>query len=168
LDNLPLNELHAIDNLFAPIGHIVLQWSYVDTNLELCINMIAEYYDDKNIINTQSRQQLTGKKTTLFKKCLNELTSLIPFKKEGLLITDKLDKISKKRNIIIHGTYNGSNPDGSYNFHRFVFIKKKNLYLLEKHQLTFPEIHRLGKTILDLSEEIALFCIRLHPNKEKP
>jgi hypothetical protein len=168
MDDIPPKEIEAIRKLFLPIGHIVIQWSFVDTNLELCLNIIAEYYDDKNIINIKSRQQLTGRKITLFKKCLNELTSLISFKKEGLLIMQNAENIGKKRNIIIHGTYNGSNPDGSYNFHRLVFIKKKNQYSLEKHQYTLSELNHLGKTIRGLAEDIAHLGFRLHPNKDKP
>jgi hypothetical protein len=44
-------EIDAINELSYPIGHIVLQWSYVDHNLDCCIKIISTDYDSMGLIN---------------------------------------------------------------------------------------------------------------------
>jgi len=160
-------QLEAVKKLFLPIGHIVLQWSYVDSNLELCLKIIQEYHDTKNIISNKSKSKLTGRKIDLIEECLKKLPSLIPFKKDGLVIMEKALNISKKRNIIIHGTYAGFNThDGTYNFNKLVYNKQKKQHFIEQYSYTLSKIADLGKTILELATDIAHLGLQFHPNKD--
>ena len=160
-------ELESINNLFAPVGHIVLQWSYVDLNLELCLNIISEDYDTINLIPTKSKYILTKRKIELFSQCLEQLPSLSSFRDEGLLIVKTAIQFNKVRNIIIHGTYAGVNNDRSYNFHRLVFNKQRG-YIIEEYPYTLAGLIHLGKMIRGLATDIGQFGLHLRPSKGAP
>lgn len=168
MDIIPSKEIEAVRELFLPIGHIVIQWAYVDSNLGLCLKIISDHYDTKNIINNKNISNLTKRKIDLFKECLEQLPSLAFLKKDGLILLKTALDISKIRNIIIHGTYGGLNSDGSYNFQRLVFKKKKKEYIIEKYPYTLSGLNHLGKMIRDLASDIGYFGIRLHSDKDIP
>lgn len=167
MDIFPPKQIKAVRKLFLPIGHIVLQWSYVDTNLELCLKIISDHYDTNGIINNKSKSQLTRRKILLLIKCLNELPSLINFKKDGLGLMENAINISNVRNVIIHGTYAGFNDDdGLYYFNKLVYDKQKREHFIEQYPYSLSGLAHLGKTIRDLATDMANFGLRLHPNED--
>jgi hypothetical protein len=48
--NLPTKEeLEEINELSCAIGHVVLQWGFVELNLNLCLGMIYSIYGGNKI-----------------------------------------------------------------------------------------------------------------------
>lgn len=154
-------EIKEINKLSSPIGHIVLQWSYVDHNLDCCINIISKDFDTMDLINVKSMSKFAGKKIELIKLCLEQLPSMAVFKKDGLSIMKNASIICTKRNDIIHSTYAGINPDGSYNFQRLIVVKKTHRFIIHKDIHTISTLLELRKKIEVLARDIGLFGLSL-------
>lgn len=162
-----LSEIKEINKLCYPVGAIVLQWSYVDLTLDSTIKIISKYYDTMDLVNIKSMSKLAGNKIKLIELCLNQLPSLTIFKKDGLNIMENASVICNKRNDIIHSTYDGINPNGSYNFKRLVVVKKTHRFIIYKDIYTIPTLIELQKKIQDLARDIGLFGSRLG-SKDEP
>lgn len=154
-------EIDAINKLCHPIGHIVLEWSYVDLNLDLTLKIISEDYDTLNMINNTSMSKFAGNKIKLVSLCLEKLPSLNIFKNDGLAIMKKAKDICNERNDIIHSTYAGLNNDGSFNFRKLVITKKTRRYIIDNNIYTITTLLELEKRIEGLATDIGRFGLGL-------
>jgi len=169
MDKSPTKEeIKLIKEMSGPIGVIVLQWSFVDRNLDLIVKIIAEDHDTKNFININTLSPFAGRKVKLMRKCFNQLPSLIVFKKNGLSLMKRTKSISKERNMLIHGTFAGLNSDGSINFQYLTRPKNELKYIIQNFTHTVPTLLDLEKRIRLLAEEMGLFGLSLRPSKNVP
>lgn len=156
------DELSIIKDICGFIGNIVLQWSYVDRNLDLTLKIISDNYDTNNIIiNNKNFSPFAGRKIRLLRICFEQLSSLIPFKIDGLSLMKMALDTSMERNDIIHSTFAGINSDRSINFQKLIITKKERKYSIRNFVHTIPTLLDLGKKIEVLARDIGLFGLRL-------
>ncbi len=166
MDKQPTKEeLSIIKEMSGPIGLIVLQWSYVERHMDYIFKIIAEDYDTKKFININTLSPFSGRKISLLHKCFNQLPSLGLFKKDGKSLMKRTKTISKKRNQLIHSTFDGINSDGSINFLSLTRPKGELKYIFNRFVYTVPTLLDLEKKIEVLARDIALFGLTLRPKK---
>jgi hypothetical protein len=166
MDKQPTKEeISVIKEMSGPIGLIVLQWSYVERNMDYILKIIAEDYDTKKFITIKTLSPFSGKKISLLRKCFNQLPSLGSFKKDGKSLMKRAETISKKRNQLIHSTFDGINPDGSINFLSLTRPKGELKYIFNRFVYTVPTLFDLDKKIEVLARDIGLFGLTLRPKK---
>ena len=155
-------EASLIREMSGPIGVIVLQWSYVDRNLDWCIFIISEDHDTDSIINVNTLTHNAGRKIRLLRTCFNQYQSLVKFKEDGKSLMKRTENISKERNKLIHSTFNGLNLlNRSMDFEYLTRPKDALKYNIESFTHTLPTLLDLEKRIRGLAADIGLFGLSL-------
>jgi len=126
---MPQN-FNKLTELCCAIGHVVVQWGFVEHNLNFCIAVIYSKYGGKDIVKNHKFPKFLKRQITFLRDCFNKLDLLLPFKDDGLSLINRIVIFSKKRDEIIHSTYAGEETD-SFIFKRFDFNTPKKLRLLQ-------------------------------------
>jgi hypothetical protein len=156
--------LSEIDQLCCAIGHVVVQWGFVEHNLTLCQAWIYSNYGGKKILKEPKMEKFSRKQIKFMCKCFNKLDSLAHFKDEGLALLDRVTSLINERDAIIHSTFGGIYKN-SFNFIKFDFSKPQNIYVAKLNR-TINSILETRKKIELLAADIGRFGLRLAGKSE--
>lgn len=82
-----------IDRLYNTVGYVVVHWALMEQSLDACITIIYHYCDGKTLIAPELPFSLSNKREFL-KSSFKNIPVLSAFKKEGLLMVNKVDEMS--------------------------------------------------------------------------
>jgi len=160
MNNHPTPELLSeIDQLCCAIGHVIIQWGFVEHNLTLCLSWIYFDYGGNKIADKIKIEKFQRRQINFMRKCFNKLDSLISFKEEGLVLLDRVATLINERDAIIHSTYGGLYKN-SFKFIRFDFKKPQVIYVEEINR-TINSILETRKKIEVLAADVCRFGLRL-------
>jgi len=158
LDNLP-SDLE-LNELCRAIGNVVIQWGFVDHNLYLCLGIIYGKYGGKDKTDNDKIEKFLKRQLPFLRICFNNLDSLTAFKKEGLLLLDRIANLSDERDKIIHSTYAGYN-EGFFSFNKFTFNRPQNIHIKNLNR-TINYFFKVGKRIEVLAKDLGNFGLKLY------
>lgn len=157
-------EISELTELCCAIGHVVVQWGFVEHNLNFCVATIYSKYGGNDLIKNHNFPKFLKRQIEYLRDCFKKLDTLHPFEIEGLSILDRIVILSKKRDEIIHSTYGGSEPD-YFIFRRFDFNTPHKLYVSDISQ-TFAAILDVRKKIEVLAADLLAKALKSPFEKE--
>jgi hypothetical protein len=154
-------EIKEINELCLAIGHVVVQWGFVEHNLNLCLGWVYFAYEGKKIAKRKKIEKFQRRQIDFMRDCFNNphLHSLAHFKDEGISLLDRTATLVNDRDDIIHSTYGGLYK-GSFDFIKFDFNNPQILYI-KKVKRTINSILETRKKIEVLAADIGHFGLRL-------
>jgi hypothetical protein len=158
VDTPTKSAIAEVNELCCAIGHVVVQWGFVEHNLTLCLANIYSNYGGDAITEKQKIEKFQRKQIKYLQECFDNLDSLMHFRDEGVLLLKRVSILLDERDKIIHSTYNGLYK-GSFNFIRFNFTPQ--MIYISKVKRTITSILKTRKKIEDLAADIGRFALRL-------
>lgn len=155
-------EKAEINELCCAIGHVIVQWGFVEHNLYICLAYIYHNFGGNKITKKPKIEKFTGRQIAFLRECFNKLDSLTNFKSEGLSLLDRVATLAIERDDIIHSTYGGS-WDSSFKFYKFSF---REMVYIKKIKRTLKSVLETRKKIEVLAADIVPFGLRLAAKKE--
>jgi hypothetical protein len=131
----------VIKPLYTAVGHIVVNWAFVEQSLDMWIAIIYQTSDDRCIEDVIP--MALGRKIRFLRKCFNRMHVLANFRAEALDYIAKAKELSDTRHFIIHDTISKYNPTD----HTFTFVKLDVVDGGTFHQLSKLVI--MGQKLLD-------------------
>jgi len=155
------DEIKDINELCLAIGHVVVQWGFLEHNLNLCLGWVYSAYGGKKIAKRKKMERFQRRQIDFMRDCFKNpnLQSLAPFKDEGISLLDRTATLINDRDDIIHSTYDGLYK-GSFDFIQFNFDNPQILYV-KKVKRTINSILETRKKIEDLAADLGRFGLRL-------
>jgi hypothetical protein len=152
------SEIDEVNELSCAIGHVVVQWGFVEHNLYICLAYIYQNFGGNKIANNKKIDKFLKRQKEFLRDCFNNIDSLASFKDEGLSLLDRVATLANERDDIIHSTYAGL-WDDSFKFYKFSF--KSQMIYIKKLKRNINSILKSRKKIEVLAADLGHFCSRL-------
>ena len=152
-------EIEGVNELCCAIGHVVVQWGFVEHNLNICLSIIWHTFGGNKIAKKRKIDKFQRRQIDFLRDCFKTLYSLAPFKDEGIPLLDRIATLLNERDDIFHSTYAGLWED-SFKFYTFSFRDSQMIYI-RKLKRTIASILETRKKIQDLAADLGHFGLRL-------
>jgi len=152
-------KIEEVNDLSCAIGHVVVQWGFVEHNLYICLAYIYHNFGGKKLAKNQEISKFLKRQKRFLRDCFNNIDSLASFKDEGLSLLDRVATLANERDDIIHSTYAGL-WDDSFKFYKFS-IRDSDMIYIKKLKRDTNSILQTRKKIQDLAADLGNFVLRL-------
>jgi hypothetical protein len=88
--------------LCGAIGHIIVNWTFVDTALSTWCAIVYHSVGGKHREPELPRN--TSRKLTFLRRCFRRIDALKPYQAEALATLDAAERLAETRNFVAHGS----------------------------------------------------------------
>jgi hypothetical protein len=152
------SEITEANELCCAIGHVIVQWGFVEHNLNICVSTIWHNFGGNKIAKTIEIDKFQRRQIVFLRDCFKMLDSLSPFKDEGIPLLNRTATLLNERDDIIHSTYAGL-WDDSFKFYQFSF--KEQMIYIRKLKRNINSVLETRKKIQGLATDLGHFGLRL-------
>lgn len=147
--------------LTTAIGSVVLAWGSAESALNINVALIFQMAGGKHHAEQEEIPVALKRKLIFLRRCFQKIEALAPFREDGLKLFDRMGRLAKSRNELIHAFL--SEVDGGRGLFTFTSLGSVKETPLIKGQVrvTIPEIMQLGLEIMQHGAAIADFTQRL-------
>jgi hypothetical protein len=140
-------EDEELDSLFKAVGFVVVQWGQAEQSLDMLVAMIYQQLGGKQFAKRLPKMLST--KLKFLTECLSKISVLAPFRADGDALVADFQRLSDRRNDLIHGAIASLSPHNG----AFVFAKldiEDDLHRVREFRFESSEFPVLTKDLIDL------------------
>jgi hypothetical protein len=153
--------------LFPSVGSLVICWSLLEQSVESWVALI--YHAPGGNVGYKKIPFMLNAKLTFLRERFTDLAALQSFSQEGLRLLNEVERLSKIRDILVHGAISDfDEATGRLKFVRLGIDKADNMHQAKDDHLTLHEILEAGNAIVDVNAATLEFGSRLMGHLSAP
>jgi hypothetical protein len=138
-------------NLSLAVGQLVLDWAFVEQNLDMCIAVIYHTAGGKHIDPVLPRS--VKRKVRFLKLCFKTIDTLAPFKEQALPMLSEAKTLAHARHTVVHGVLSDyDDPTGTVTF--VMLDAKPELHHVVRRKLDFLQMLSAGEKCRTLTFQL--------------
>jgi hypothetical protein len=145
----------VMPSLFANIGMIVMNWSFVENSLDAWTAIAYQNCNGASVERELPR--MFDRKVRFLRKCFNRLPELAPWKDDALHYLDRARALSETRHYVVHGVLSDfdKDHDESFTFQKIDLDENRTQHVIGS--LTIP-----GEKLIDAANELLAMANQGH------
>ncbi len=130
-----------MSNLSKAVGQLVIDWAFVEQNLDMCIAVLYHTAGGKHIDPVLPRS--VKRKVQFLKLCFKTIDALAPFKDQALPLLSEAKTLAHARHTVVHGVLSDyDDPTGTVTF--VMLDAKPTLHHEVRKKLDFGQMLSAG------------------------
>ncbi len=155
----------GLEPLYSALGKVVYAWAYLENTIDTCCSIVLYKYGGKPKTPKQELPRSLNMKITFLKDSFRQISELIPYQTEALVLIIQVPPLAKKRHDMIHSIFHNTDQI-SYDFSKYDY---QNQHKIVELTFTIPDYLEVGNNILGLSSKWVQFAFYLqNPQYRKP
>lgn len=147
-------------SLCTAVGFVVLNWGMIDQQLDILVNIVFRHCGGNRLRKDGDIPHSMKQKTTFLKQGFRSLPTLRPFAVEGRALMKRIEKRSRDRHDLAHGSLKQmAHVDGTYEFH--IVEYHRDGHSIRSFKFGPDDFSTYLKVHGDLQTELIQFSLRL-------
>lgn len=161
----------VMPSLFANVGMIVMNWSFVENSLDAWTAIAFQDCNGSSIERELPRQ--FDRKMRFLRKCFNRLPELTPWKNEALAYLDRAKALSVVRHYVVHGVlwdFDSANNE-SFTFQKIDLDENKTQHMLGSLTIAGEDLIASANELLGMAsqgQKITHFMLNAFEAEDQP
>ncbi|MEQ8395462.1 hypothetical protein [Thalassobaculum sp.] len=150
----------VVEALCGAVGHVVVNWAFVEVAVDTCIATIYQNAGGKHI--EREIPSAIGRKVKFLRRCIKQIGALSLYRTEGDQLLNRVNAVKDTRHMLVHGCVTGYEREN----HAFTFAKMDTINNRTRHKLnpskfTAQQILDDGTECQTLARDLTRFSQRL-------